>query len=530
MNGHEHGPDCGCEEDGTSRRGFMTGCGATLAFAIAGGGIGTAVAQEEGPQPIGPLLDDMPDNWGRWGDDDELGAINYLGGSQIAAGMEAVTSYDPESATRITLQDPITGYGIDSLVSGAENPTTDTGDPMFPGRFPARRTNWADASDETGSLATAPEEGGMAFADDAFATPLYIQGATHADALGHGWYDGQLYNGFDASTTHTAREFDEEVSGINNINALPGDSEVGNVGTTYGLGRADISQAADAGVVGRGVLLDVGRHMGTEGPDGNWLPLDPAGTNEDAAITLQDLQDTAEAQGVELRERDIVLIRTGAIERTKDPDAEWHALGEPGLTYSDDLVQWAHDMQIPYMGADNLALEQITHQVTEDDLGDGRADLAGTYVLPLHGAFLRDLGLTINEVMNLSELGAQCAEDGIYEFLFSAAPLHAEMATGGPINPVVVKATEGGTDDGGMNGGGTETTTEPDDGETTTEADDGETTTEADDGEEATDMDTGTGGGTTQASGDGFGIATTAAGLAGLAGAAGRALRDGPAE
>jgi len=497
----------------------MTGCGATLAFAIAGGGVGTAVAQEEGPQPIGPLLEDMPDNWGRWGEEDELGAINYLGGSEMAAGMAAVTNYDPESAARFTLQDPITGHGIDSLVSGAENPTTDTGDPMFPGRFPARRTNWADASEDTGSLSTAPEEGGMAFADDAFATPLYIQGATHADALGHGWYDGQLYNGFDASTTHTAREFEADVTGINNLNALPGDPEIGNVGTTYGLGRADISQAADAGIVGRGVLLDVGRHMGSEGPDGNWLPLDPTGTNEDAAITLEDLQATATAQGTEIRERDIVLIRTGAIERTKDPDAEWHALGEPGLTYSDDLVQWAHDMEIPYMGADNLALEQITQQVTEDDLGDGRADLAGTYVLPLHGAFLRDLGLTINEVMNLSELAAQCAEDGIYEFLYSAAPLHAEMATGGPINPVVVKATEGDGMDGddGTDDGGTETTTESGDGDTTTE--------------ESTDMDTETGGsGTTQASGDGFGIATTAAGLAGLAGAAGRALRDGPEE
>ena len=519
MTGSDHAPDCQCCTEGTNRRGFMAGCGATLAFAIAGGGVGSVTAAQNGPRPIGPLLDDMPDNWGRWGDDDELGAINYLGGSQIATGMEAVTRYDPESAMRFTLQDPITGFGIDSLVSGAENPTTDTGDPMFPGRFPARRTNWADASDDTGSLSTAPEEGGMAFADDAFAAPLYIQGATHADALGHGWYDGQLYNGFDASTTHTAREFEESVTGIQNINALPGEETVGNVDTTYGLGRADISQAAGEGVVGRGVLLDVGRHMGTEGPDGNWLPLDPAGTNEDAAITLQDLQDTAEAQGTEIRERDIVLIRTGAIERTKDPDAEWHALGEPGLTYSDDLVEWAHDMQIPYMGADNLALEQIAQQVTEDDLDDGRADLAGTYVLPLHGAFLRDLGLTINEVMNLSELAEQCAEDGIYEFLFSAAPLHVEMATGGPINPVVVKATEG--DGGGMDGGETPTTTESGD-ETTTEPE-GETTTA-----ESTDMDTGTGtNGTTQASGDGFGIVTAAAGLAGLAGAAGRALRDG---
>lgn len=516
MTDHEHTPDCDC---GTSRRGFMASCGATLAFTLAGEEFGTVTAStaQEGPQPIGPLLEDMPDNWGRWGDDDELGAINYLGGTEVAAGMAAVTNYEPESADRFTLQDPITGFGIDALVSDAENPTTDTGDPMFPGRFPARRTNWADASDETGSLATAPAEGGMAFADDAFAAPMYIQGATHADALGHGWYDGQVYNGFDAATTHTPREFDEEVQGINNLNAIPGEPELGNLATTYGLGRADISQAADAGVVGRGILLDVGRHLGTEGPDGTWLPLDPTGTDENAAITLADLQDTAEAQGTEIRDRDIVLIRTGAIERTKDPDAEWHALGEPGLTYSDALVEWASEREIPYIGADNLAVEQITQQVTEDDLGDGRRELTGTYLLPLHGAFLRDLGLTLNEVMNLSGLAEQCAEDGIYEFMFSGAPLHVEMATGGPINPVVIKATAESMDDDTMSGDEAEPTETDTDTETDVETDT-ETGTEADDTE------------ATAASGDGFGIAAAAAGFAGLVGAAARALREGAEE
>ena len=518
---HDHAPDCDCGTTEASRRGFMAGCGATLALALAGEGIGTATATQDGPQPIGPLLNDMPDNWGRFGDDDELGAINFLGGQEIVAGMETVTNYDPESAARFTLQDPITGTGIDALVSDAENPTTDTGDPMFPGRFPARRTNWADASDETGSLATAPADGGMAFADDAFAAPLYIQGATHADALGHGWYDGQLYNGFDAATTHTPREFEQGVEGITGLNALSGDSEVGSVETTHGLGRGDISQAADAGVVGRGILLDVGRHMGTEGPDGTWLPLDPTGTNEDAAITLADLRATADAQGTEIRERDIVLIRTGAIERTKDADAEWHALGEPGLTYSDALVEWAHDMQIPYMGADNLAVEQITQQVTAEDVGEGRANLTGTYLLPLHGAFLRDLGLTLNEVMDLSGLAEQCAEDGIYEFMFSGAPLHVEMATGGPINPVVVKATaESGMDE---DSAATETETETEAETETATTTDADTTVET--GAEQ-DAETGETEATT-ASGDGFGIAAAAAGIAGVAGAAARALRDG---
>jgi len=68
--------------------------------------------------------------------------------------------------------------------------------------------------------------------------------------------------------------------------------------------------------------------------------------------------------------------------------------------------------------------------------------------------------------MYLEDLAAACAEDGIYDFLFTASPLHVEMSTGAPINPVVVKASPGyssgqtedehgtgkGTDNGRANG------------------------------------------------------------------------------
>ena len=31
------------------------------------------------------LLKDSPSNWGKWGDDDEVGALNYLGPEQVLA-------------------------------------------------------------------------------------------------------------------------------------------------------------------------------------------------------------------------------------------------------------------------------------------------------------------------------------------------------------------------------------------------------------------------------------------------------------
>lgn len=89
-------------------------------------------------------------------------------------------------------------------------------------------------------------------------------------------------------------------------------------------------------------------------------------------------------------------------------------------------------MEIPLVGADNLAVEKVVSVVDDTP-----------YILPLHGAFLRDLGVPFNQILDLSALAAQCAEDGIYEFLYVASPLHVERATGGPVNPVVLKAVDG---------------------------------------------------------------------------------------
>lgn len=416
MTGHDHDHDGG-ESGSVDRRRFVQGCGATVALAASGLSL-DAVAAEAGTSPVGELLADLPDNWGRWGEDDELGAINMLGSEQMVDGMNAAMQRGRNGVQRFTLQTPMTGEAIDALVEeDVSFPTTDTGDPFFPGRAPARR-DAVDISD----TAT-----GMSFADDRFVTPLYLQGTSHADSLGHGWYDGQIYNGRPADPNSDtdvrdnvdgSRSFDIPLTGI--------DGEP--VTETNGLQVNDISNAAGAGVAGRAVLLDVGRHFGDEN---GWLPFDSDAPGSGGfSVTIERIKETAAAQDVRLRKRDILLIRTGSIERVRDPDAEWDANNEPGLKFSPLLVDWLHDMEIPYIGADNLAIEKLV-QVVDGD----------SYILPMHGACLRDLGLTFNEILDLSDLAAACAEDGIYEFLFTAAPLHVERGTGAPINPVVLKAT-----------------------------------------------------------------------------------------
>lgn len=423
--GAEHdGCDCGT---GVGRRDFVRGCGAAMAFAAAGSSLGAAA--EEAGGDIAALLEDLPDNWGRWGEDDERGALNLLGSEEAYRGLTAALRGGDGGIEQFTLQLSMTGEVINpdpdqpEVVfpgegTDAEWPSTDTGDPAFPPRTPARRDN---TTSEGGSQLA----GGVAFVDDKFVTEAFLQGTTHLDALGHAWYGEQIYNGFDVGTTEATKEFETPLLGTEGIDAIPDDEEscLSEVSETAGLEKADAGVAGSEGIAARAVLLDVGRHAEASDEKGR-LPLG-------YEVTLEDLRATAEAQGVEVEQRDILLIRTGSIARTRDPEAEWAPLNEPGLAFSEDLVEWIAERDIPYVGADNLAVEKAIQTIDGD-----------TYVIPLHGALLRDLGVYLNEILWLEDLGEACARDGIYDFLFVGAPLNVERASGSPINPLVLKETD----------------------------------------------------------------------------------------
>ncbi|PSQ00668.1 metal-dependent cyclase [Halobacteriales archaeon QS_5_70_17] len=434
--------DCGA---GVARRDFVRGCGAAMAFAAVGSSLGAAAEEADGD--VAALLEDLPDNWGRWGEDDERGALNLLGSEEAYRGLTAALRGGDGGIEQFTLQLSMTGEVInpdpddpdtifppeDADEDDPQWPSTDTGDPAFPPRTPARRDN---TTPEGGSQLA----GGVAFVDDKFVTEAFLQGTTHLDALGHAWYGEQIYNGFDVETTEATKEFETPLLGTKGIDAVPDEGEescLSEVSETAGLEKADAGVAGSEGIAARAVLLDVGRHAEASDEKGR-LPLG-------YEVTLEDLRATAEAQGVEVEQRDVLLIRTGSIARSRDPEAEWAPLDEPGLVFSEDLVEWIAERDVPYVGADNLAVEKAVQTVDGD-----------TYVIPLHGALLRDLGVYLNEILWLEDLGAACARDGIYDFLFVGAPLNVERASGSPINPLVLKETDHPKEDGrtGADGGG----------------------------------------------------------------------------
>lgn len=311
---------------------------------------------------MGELLKDAPSNWGRWGPDDEVGALNFLTSAEVLRGVQHIKKGEVITLQRL-IGDP-------------------RGDPVWPGRSEAVRTMVMDEA--TWDSDDAPQfPGGLHYSDDKI--EAFLQGSTQYDALGHVWYDGKIWNGYDARTT---------------------------VG---GMDKASVEPLGERGIVGRGVLLDMARFRGKSSLD------------KRETFTHEDLGACAKAQGHTIDQHDIIIIRTNFLEQFfEDQEAFYEDFCEPGLTYSKELVQWFYEKEIP-----NLVTDTIANETTYDPVTG--------VALPLHCALMRNLGVTLTEICDLERLADSCAEDGQYSFLYVAAPLKIRRATGSPVNPVVIK-------------------------------------------------------------------------------------------
>lgn len=308
------------------------------------------------------FLKDAPSNWGKWGPEDEVGSLNYLTAQEVMRGVAHIKTGSVFTLQRM-IGDP-------------------AGDPVWPGRTPAERTMVLDESSWDNDRGPC-YPGGLHYADDKI--DAFLQGSTQYDALGHLWYGGKIWNGYDARTT---------------------------VG---GLDKASVAPIGERGVVGRGVLLDMARHRGKR-------MLDKGET-----FTHLDLVACAEAQGHTIEPHDILIIRTNFLQAFYEQgEAFYDGFCEPGLTYSEELVRWFHEKEIP-----NLVTDTIANEVTTDPVSG--------VALPLHCALMRNLGIAFTEICDLEKLAESCAKDRQYTFLYVAAPLKVHRAAGSPVNPVVIK-------------------------------------------------------------------------------------------
>jgi kynurenine formamidase len=156
-------------------------------------------------------------NWGRWGDDDELGTLNLIDAAARARGAAAVRSGRAFSlAVRLDQQSPQIG--------------------TIPGRVNPLRTMVALNAHFGGA------EDGCRFNDDV--VTMGLQAATHWDSLAHVSYGGRLYNGFPADAV--TAEGGATRCGINRVKTLTSRGVLLDVAAALGVDRLEPGYAIQA--------------------------------------------------------------------------------------------------------------------------------------------------------------------------------------------------------------------------------------------------------------------------------------------
>jgi kynurenine formamidase len=290
-------------------------------------------------------------SWGRWGPDDELGALNLLTPDRVAQAAGLV-----RSGVVVSLSLPMsTGISPD-CPNPAEFHMT-------------QRPDDADAG-----------LGAIGFAKDFIGVDYHSDGHTHIDALCHVAYEGRLYNGVAADTVTDDGAADEAIALVKD------------------------------GLVGRGVLLDIPRQRGIP-----WL--EPG-----EHVFGEDLEAAARAQEVEIREGDILLVRTGHSRRLAE------------------LGPW--DTASSKAGLHPTAMVLLAERGVVSLGCDGNSDTAPSttegVAFPIHVLALNAMGVLLLDYLQFEALGRACETAGRWEFLCVTAPLRITGGTGSPVNPLAI--------------------------------------------------------------------------------------------
>ncbi len=154
-------------------------------------------------------------------------------------------------------------------------------------------------------------------------------------------------------------------------------------------------------ILTRGVLLDIPRSKEVE-----VLP-------DSYGITRDDIEACCQAQEVEIKAGDCVLIRTGFF---RYRDHAQHRFVTVGAGPMPATCCWLAEKGIVLTGSDTMSFEQVP----------------GPHVG--HLELIRRRGISILKQANLEELSA----DQVYEFLLIVLPLKLMGATASPVNPIAI--------------------------------------------------------------------------------------------
>jgi len=239
-------------------------------------------------------------NWGRWGENDQKGAGNYITAELIVKAAQLI-----KSGKTFSLAIPIDKLG-----------------PTFYGSYKPlhfMETTGVDYS----TIDQSPYTGDMKYAKDALFMSLHA--TTSWDALSHAWYGDQLYNGYP----------EQEI-----------------VSRNWGGARKLGIQNMKDSFIGRGVLIDIVAYMNDTIPKGYLI------TRQDIENALKKQGTEVNPGDMVLLRTGVVpswFINPGPIFR--------YRFHRPQTGIARDVVLWIKEKQIAAIAADNMGLERQPNSI-----------------------------------------------------------------------------------------------------------------------------------------------------------------------
>jgi kynurenine formamidase len=251
------------------------------------------------------LVDDYIErysNWGRWGDEDSIGTLNFVGPEQVLAAVATV-----RHGRTVNCSLPLDQRGPQRPQLLRDNPRTIK---------VATGTDHVSGAQDQLPAGLGPANG-FGRSDDI--TILPNQAGTAWDGLAHIFWKGHMWNGKSA--------------------ALVSSGGAAANGVEHYAGK----------MVFRGVLLDMPKALEVES------------LAEARPITIEDLEKAEEQAGVRVGRGDCILLRTGFMKARRGNWGDYVQGPAPGLSVH--TIPWLYEREVAAIAADTWGLEVQPNEI-----------------------------------------------------------------------------------------------------------------------------------------------------------------------
>tara|TARA_B100001057_G_scaffold176813_1_gene177637 strand:- start:424 stop:1110 length:687 start_codon:yes stop_codon:yes gene_type:complete len=204
---------------------------------------------------------------------------------------------------------------------------------------------------------------------------------SHMDGVAHFGWGGKLYNGYDFAPS-----------------------------SKRGFLNLGVENIAQKGIFTRGVLIDLPRMYGVDS------------INPGTLITLEHIEAWESLSGERVQSGDVLLLRFGRWSVAKKDEVFNPLEKTAGLHAS--VGAWLK--------------ERGAAAIASDAISDRMPPYVEGVFNPVHVIANYALGMPIFDHLQLDELARVCSALNQETFLFIAAPLNIEGATGSPVTPIAV--------------------------------------------------------------------------------------------